>query len=251
MDLGLGWKTETWTYGGTLPGPVIEVCQGDTVTIRMTNKDTNPITGAEHGFDSHAFQIDAAKFDEVAPGKTLEFTAQAKVPGVFMYHCEAGSATDWHIKMGMYGPMIVYPRKRLRDAKEMVVVQSAIYGQPDKSGNIVQTTDRARANNPFFMMFNGKTVHEPVEVKAGQLVRVYFVNVGPGDSSVHVIGSILNRFYMSGNPKNVLYNVQTASVPAGGGAMFEFRVPKGKSVLVDHNNLRFLGYGLAIPFDGK
>ncbi len=66
-----------------------------------------------------------------------------------------------------------------------------------------------------------------------------------------MIGSILERFYISGNPRNVAYDVQTESVPAGGGAMFEFRPPKGKSVLVDHDNLRFLGYGLAIQFNGE
>lgn len=251
VDLGLNWKTETWTYGGTLPGPVLESCEGDTVTIRMTNQNTDPVMSAVHGFDSHAFQIDAMKFAAVPPGKTLEFTAQTHVPGVFMYHCMAGSASDWHIKVGMYGAMIVYPRKRLPDAREMVVVESGIYGKPDKSGDIIQTTDLANANNPGFMMFNGKVAHKPIVVKAGQLVRVWFVNVGPGDSSVHVIGSILNRFSMSGNPKNALYDVQTASVPAGGGAMFEFRAPKGKSVLVDHNNLRFLGYGLALQFEGE
>ncbi|MGH9739028.1 MAG: multicopper oxidase domain-containing protein [Candidatus Acidiferrales bacterium] len=178
MDLGLGLETETWTYGGTLPGPVIETCEDDTVTISMTNQDTDPILGTDHGFDSHAFQIDASKFDAVAPGERLEFTAKVEVPGVFMYHCAVGSATDWHIKTGMYGPMIVYPRKRLRDAKEMVVVQSAIYGEPDHSRNIVQTTDRAQANNPFFMMFNGKLEHKIVTVKAGERVRVYFVERG-------------------------------------------------------------------------
>lgn len=251
VALGLNLKTETWTYGGTLPGPVIEACEGDTVTISMTNQDNDPIMGADHGFDSHAFQIDEAKFEAVAPGDKLEFTSRVEVPGVFMYHCSVGPATDWHIKTGMYGMMIVYPRKRLRRAKEIAVLQSAIYSAPDHSGNIVQTTDRAAANNPFVIMFNGKLEHEPIPVKAGQLVRVYFVNVGPGNSAVHVMGSILERFYTSGNPRNVVYDVQTGSVPPGGGAMFEFRPPKGKSILVDHNNLRFLPYGMAIQINGQ
>lgn len=251
VSLGLGLKTATWTYGGTLPGPVIEACEGDTVTISVANQDTDPVMGTDHGFDSHAFRIDAAEFDAVAPGKTLQFTAPVDVPGVFMYHCAVGPATDWHMKAGMYGPMIVYPRKRLRSAKEMVVVESAIYGQPDRSGKIVQTTDRANANNPFFMMFNGTVQHQPVPVKAGELVRIYFVNVGPGNSAVHVIGSILERFCISGNPRDVVYDVQTGSVPPGSGAMFEFRPPKGECLLVDHDNLRFLAYGMALQFKGR
>lgn len=251
VNLGLGLKTQTWTYGGTLPGPVIEACEGDTVTIRMTNQDTDPVMGADHGFDSHAFQIDAGKFDAVAPGETLEYTARVAVPGVFLYHCSVGAATDWHIKTGMYGPMIVYPHKQLPSARELVVVESAIYGKPDRSGNIVQTTDRADANNPSFMMFNGTVEHQPVSVNAGQLVRIYFVNVGPGNSAVHVVGSILERFCVSGNPRDTVYDVQTESVPAGGGAMFEFRPPEGQSVLVDHNNMRFMAYGMALPFNGQ
>lgn len=251
VNLGLGWKTRTWTYGGTLPGPVIEACDGDTVTITMANDDTDPVMGADHGFDSHAFQIDAAKFEAVAPGKTLHYTAKVEVPGVFMYHCMVGTATDWHIKTGMYGPMIVYPRKRLPSADEMVVVESGIYGEPDRSGNIIQTTDRANANNPYFMMFNGTREHQPVPVKAGGLVRIYFVNVGPGNSAVHVMGSILQRVCISGNPRDALYDVQTANVPPGGGAMFEFKAPTGEAILVDHNNLRYLAYGMALQFNGQ
>lgn len=251
VKLGMGFRTEGWTFGGTIPGPVVEVCKGDRVTIVMPNEDTDPVMGTDHGLDSHAFIIDATRYNAVGPGKTLEFTGKMEVPGAFMYHCAVGPATDWHIKNGMYGAMIVYPRKSLRDAKEILVVQSSIYGEPDKTGNIVQTDVRAKANNPFFMMFNGQLEREPIRAKAGELVRVYFVNVGPGTSGVHVIGSILERFYAGGNPQNVIYGVQTESVPPGGGAMFEFRPPKGQSVLVDHDNLRFLDYGFAIPFAGE
>lgn len=248
VNLGMGFTTKGWTFGGSIPAPVIEACEGDTVTIKMSNQDTDPVYGTDHGFDSHAFQIDAAKFNSVGPGKTLQFSGKMEVPGAFMYHCSVGSATDWHIKSGMYGAMVVYPRKSLRDAKEILVIQSAVYGKPDKSGNILQMEDWAKTNDPYFMMFNGQLQHEPVKVKAGDLVLVYFVNVGPGTSAVHVIGSILDRFYISGNPENVVYDVQTERVPPGGGAMFEFRPPKGQSLLVDHNNLRFLDYNFAIPF---
>src|SRR5690348_4215705 len=80
---------------GTLPGPVIEACEGDTVTIRMSNNDTDPAMGTDHGFDSHAFQMDTMRFAAVAPGETLELTGEVSVPGVFMYHCASASATDW------------------------------------------------------------------------------------------------------------------------------------------------------------
>ena len=53
----------------------------------------------------------------------------------------------------------------------------------------------------------------------------------------------------SGNPKNAESDVQTALVPAGGGAMFEFRLPEqGMYMLADHDNLRYLNYAFAIGF---
>ena len=53
-------------------------------------------------------------------GQDLIVDGKLQVPGVFMYHCASGVATDQHIKMGMFGTMIVYPRaQKLRPAREI------------------------------------------------------------------------------------------------------------------------------------
>ena len=132
IELGQGLKTTAWTFNGTIPGPTLEACVGDTVTLRVTNNGT-----MAHGLDSHAFQIDARKFGPIEPGKALAITAKASTPGVFMYHCAAGEMTDQHIKMGMAGVMIVYPRLgALPAAKELVVMRNGVYGSPDDQGRI-------------------------------------------------------------------------------------------------------------------
>ena len=75
---------------------------------------------------------------------------------------------------------------------------------------------------------------------------MYFVNVGPGVSSAHVIGSVLDRVYEGTTP---LYGVQTYAAPAGGGAIFEFYIPEeGVFPFVDHDKLAFLSYGLSLAF---
>lgn len=239
LDLGMGFKTTTWTYGQTTPGPLLETCEGDKVTINLKNN-----TDVIHGLDSHAFKINAAEYGHSG------FTGVLDTPGVFMYHCASGPTTDLHIKAGMGGAMIVYPRNlKLRSAKEMVIVQGALFGDPDKSGFIGRDTKRMMDNNPFSITFNGKLEHKPVKVDPGDLVRLYIINMGPGDSAVHVIGTILDRFYQGGNPVNVVQGVQTESVPHGSGAILEFYIPTdGTFVFVDHNNLRHLSYGAAIPF---
>ena len=243
VDLGTGIKLAAWTYNGALPGPVLEACEGDTVTIVMTNH-----AEAFHGLDSHAFRSDTMHFGPVEPGKAMRIQKTVDTPGVFMYHCAVGPSTDYHVKSGLAGPMIVYPRNRLlRRARELVVVEAAVYGERDASGEIPGTDpERARKNDPSIMMFNGRLVHEPLTVEAGDLVRVYFVNVGPGTSAVHVMGTILDTIT---DGASVVRDVQTYGVPAGSGAIVEFRIPEpGMYGLVDHDRLAYLPYGMVIPF---
>jgi hypothetical protein len=112
----------------------------------------------------------------------------------------------------------------------------------------ISGTDPAKAqkNEQAFSMFNGRLDNGAVRVNPGDLVRMYFVNVGPGVSSAHVIGTVLDRVYDGRDP---IYGVQTYAVPAGSGAMLEFYIPEeGVYPFVDHDKLAFLSYGLALPF---
>ncbi|MGH7779117.1 MAG: multicopper oxidase domain-containing protein [Candidatus Binataceae bacterium] len=243
-------EMDAWTYNGTVPGPVIETCVGDKVTLLLTNHGT-----MAHGLDLHAFRIDSKKFGPVAPGATLKIESQVKTPGVFMYHCANGALTDQHIKMSMTGEFIVYPRPadvELAPAKEFAVVQGATYGEPDDKGLIEPDSRRMEANTPTFYFFNGRLDHKPITLKAGQRVRLYFLNTSPSVSSVHVIGTMLDDAHAGGNPKNTVYEVQTFGVEDGNGAMIEFTLPEaGTYLLVDHDHLSFLPTGFVIPFVAK
>ncbi len=243
VDLGDGVTTEAWTFNGTTPGPTIEACEGDTIKIVIQNKGK-----MAHGFDSHALRTDPMHFGPVAPGKAMVIENKLKAPGVFMYHCASGPVTDQHIKMGMYGVMIVYPRnQKLRPAREIVVSENGVYGEPNQQGRISPSTDRMNENRATIVLFNGSMKHDPVEVRAGDLVRVYFVNAGPYTSAFHVMGVILDKAYESGNPRNVVNDVQTFGVPAGSGSMFEFTIPeKGMYMMVDHDKLSQIPNGLAL-----
>jgi nitrite reductase (NO-forming) len=243
IDLGMGTSFAAWTYDGKLPGPTIEVCEGDEVTLNVHNRGTT-----SHGLDTHAFKIDARKYGPTPPGTTMTLAKVVDTPGVFMYHCAAGPVTDLHIKSGIHGAMIVYPRdEQLRPAREIVVVQDAVYGTRESSG-LIPGTDPAKTakNDQLLSMFNGRLDNEAVRVNAGDLVRMYFVNVGPWTSAAHVIGTIFDRVY-AGAPW--VEGVQTFPVPAGSGAIFEFYIPEaGVFPFVDHDKLAFLPFGLALAF---
>src|SRR5215813_14667534 len=85
VDIGSGLKYVAWTYGGTVPGPVLRVRQGDKVHIHLVND-----MEIAHGIDIHAAAIAPSKHFAPIPGKTeLSYDFDASVPGVYMYHCSA------------------------------------------------------------------------------------------------------------------------------------------------------------------
>jgi hypothetical protein len=101
-------------------------------------------------------------------------------------------------------------------------------------------------NDPSFMMFNGRLAHQMLTVAPGDLIRAYFVNVGPGTAAVHVMGTILDRVI---DGSRQVDGVQTYGVAAGSGAMIEFRIPEeGTFGLVDHDRLAYLPMGLMLGF---
>ncbi|MGB3549679.1 MAG: multicopper oxidase domain-containing protein [Candidatus Binatus sp.] len=234
IDIGSGLSYDAWTYGGTVPGPLLRATVGDKVTVHLVND-----TEMAHGLDIHAAGVAPSKhFAAVAPKTGLNYSFVAEVPGAFMYHCSAAPMLN-HIANGMYGMMIVDPKGRWPAAHEVTIEQGEYYGDPDKNGVVSGDSKRMMDERPDFVVFNGKLeqyVEHPIQIKVGELVRIFFVNAGPNRlSTFHVVGTILSAVYRSGNPANALHDVQSFEVGPGDGAIFEFRVHEaGDYPFVDH-----------------
>ena len=89
-------------------------------------------------------------------------------------------------------------------------------------------------------MFNGlfnSMVQKPLEAKKGERVRLFVLNVGPSKtSSFHVVGTIFDRVWFEGNPKNQFVGMQTALLGSSNSAIIEFMVPEdGSYIMVDHH----------------
>lgn len=92
---------------------------------------------------------------------------------------------------------------------------------------------------PDYVVFNGNDyglVKHPLLAKVGDTVRIYVSNAGPNEvSSFHVVGTIMDRVYTDGNPRNIQYGIQTVMLPASGGAVVEFTVTEeGDYAIVTH-----------------
>ena len=108
--------------------------------------------------------------------------------------------------------------------------------------------DKAIAENPDYVVFNGNTGallnSGELQAKVGETVRFFVGNGGPNlTSSFHVIGEIFDKVYIEGGSK-INENVQTTVIPPGGAAIVEFKatVP-GEYVIVDHAIFRAFNKG--------
>ena len=223
-----------WTFEGDIPGPIVHCRVGDTVEFTLTNDASIP-----HSMDFHAAQIDPkVAFRSVGKGQSVTFSFKPKFAGAFMYHCGTAPVL-MHIGSGMYGALIVSPREPLPAAKEFVLVQSEFYLEEAQNG--VRSFDYSKmlATMPDLVTFNGRPdqyVREPIRVKVGDRVRFWVVDAGPTHPShFHVVGEQFDTVYLGAPPGNAIRGVQTWSVPAGGGAVYELQcdVP-GEFPFVNH-----------------
>jgi len=237
-------KYTAWTFGGTVPAPVLHIRQGSKVHFMLTNRSnesisvTSPMT---HSIDFHAAMVNPAdKYQNVIPGGAITFDWTANYPGVFMYHCATAPVLE-HLAYGMIGMVIVEPKDGYptKVDREYALVQSELYLKKLLDGKYDIDMNAARSKQPTFVAFNGKPgqyLKVPLEAKPGERVRLYVLNAGPnGTSSFHVIGTIMDRVWLDGNPANELRGMQTVLLGASSSAIVEFVIPEaGTYTFVDH-----------------
>lgn len=161
IEVGPGVRYDAWTFGGTVPGPVLHVREGDKVIFTMKNRTGEAVNVSEpmngnspflqqlsagnvqnpsgvqapmvHSMDFHSGTVAADdKWRNVPPGMSVKFEWIANYPGVYLYHCGTPPVLQ-HMSMGQYGMVIVSPKEGYPTDdevdKEFAVVQSEFYLQ--------------------------------------------------------------------------------------------------------------------------
>ncbi len=244
IDDGVDYRF--WTFGGSVPGPMLRVRQGDTVELTLKNSISSSIT---HSIDLHSVTGPGggAVATQVAPGASATFQFQALNPGIYVYHC-ATPIVPVHIANGMYGLIIVEPPEGLPPVdRELYVMQGDFYleGGRAQPGLGSFSMDKMLDERPDYVLFNGSvgslTGAGAAHANVGEKVRIFFGVGGPNLlSSFHVIGEIFDIVHPEGATETHS-NVQTTLVPAGGATMVEFTVEvPGNYILVDHSLGRLL-----------
>jgi nitrite reductase (NO-forming) len=256
IEIAPGVKFSGWTFGDQVPGPTIRARVGDRIRFSMTNRSDEPVPGVKltaapmmHSMDFHAAMVSPQdKYRSIAPGQTIEFEFTLNYPGIFMYHCGTPMILE-HIASGMYGAVVVEPRKGYptKADREYVVVQSEFYAKPDPGKRKIDGAplyvldgDRLRASQPTHIVFNGVhngMVRKPLAAKPGERVRLHVLNVGPSKtSSFHVVGTLFDRVWIEGNPDNQFRGMQTVLLGSSNSAAVELVIPEaGSYIMVDHH----------------
>jgi nitrite reductase (NO-forming) len=240
MDDGVAYTY--WTFGGTVPGPMLRVRQGDTVELTLKNA---PDSKLSHSIDLHAVTGPGggAKVTQIAPGESATFTFKALNAGVYVYHC-ASPLVPQHIANGMYGLIVVEPTEGLPPVDhEFYVMQGDFYLEGDRAEHGLHdfSLNEMTDEHPNYVVFNGSvgalTGDNALKAKVGDKVRIFFGVGGPNViSSFHVIGEIFDNVYPEGSTNPIQHNVQTTLVPTGGATIVEFATDyPGNYTLVDHS----------------
>ena len=121
-----------WTFGGSVPGPLIRVRQGDVVEVHLNN---HPSSHNPHNIDLHAATGPGggASSSFVAPGQSATFAFRALNPGLYVYHC-ATPLVPHHIASGMYGLIVVEPTQELVEVRLIALGDHPEIHQPLPDG---------------------------------------------------------------------------------------------------------------------
>lgn len=230
-----GFSDKNEVGSATLPGPALQVNQGDRVRLTMTNIGPS-VEGAprpNHTIHLHGLDVDQENdgvghtSHEVAHGNSFTYSFTATHAGTYWYHCHV-DPTD-HIQMGMYGAIVVMPSDGSNRAwnggpafdrqvtmllSEMDPVwHSAIHGR--------KPFDRTEFH-PRYWLINGKAAPDTmydldavVKGEVGEKVLVRLVNAGYQWHAMHMHGFHFDVIASDGRPLPAPWVKDTISIAPG------------------------------------
>lgn len=163
---------DTYGYNGDMPGPTIEINQGDRVRIVVHNKLPESTVLHLHGLEL-SNDMDGVPYlnqDLIEPGEQFAYELTVHQEGTFFYH----SHTGMQEAMGMVGLFIVYPAKAHEPVvdRDFVLIAQGFQLRP----NVTVPDTLAMEWN--FLTFNGRSgpLTTPLLCKLGERVRIRFLD---------------------------------------------------------------------------
>ncbi|MEO8193081.1 MAG: multicopper oxidase family protein [Gemmatimonadales bacterium] len=184
LSLVPGAMTAAYAFNGRVPGPTLEVYEGDKVIVHFINKLPEPTTIHWHGLHIPNAS-DGSPYYPVEPGKSYDyvFTPQRGSAGTYWYHPHPHQATGWQIAMGLFGSVIVRahddPLPRSMTEKLIVLSDNRIHpdGAIDVSepGSPQDGIDKENGRECRFLFVNGQLM-PTITIRSGEVQRWRVIN---------------------------------------------------------------------------
>jgi hypothetical protein len=215
-----GRVVDAWGYNGSVPGPTIEINQGDRVRVVFDNHLPEMTAIHWHGFEVPVEMDGSVGLgqDPVPPGGRYIYEFTLNQHGTFLYH----SHFAMQEMMGMLGMFIMHPKEPYTPAVDrdfgIILQEWALL-----PNNTVPNTLSMEFN---WLTFNGKTAPAttPMLIKQGERVRIRLINLGMDHHPIHLHGA---QFAVTGTeagriPQQLWYDQNTVLVGVAQARNIEF-----------------------------
>jgi bilirubin oxidase len=189
LTLRAGTPTSVFSYNGTVPGPTLELWEGDDVIIRFRNDLPVETTVHWHGFHL-PFESDGSPFHPVAPGETYEyrFSVPIGTAGTYWYHPHPNHRTGPQVARGLYGAIIVRATDDpLAALPEQVLILSDNRLTPEGEIDLPDPHsmpgrhDRENGREGELLLVNGNVL-PTLTIRSGAVQRWRVINASAGRS---------------------------------------------------------------------
>lgn len=185
IEIAPGIFFNAWTYNGRVPGPSIRCTEGDLIRIHFVNAGSHPHTIHFHGFHNAEMDgIPGVGAGNIDPGQETTYEFEAAPYGCHLYHCHV-LPLKRHLHKGLYGAFVVDPKGGRPPAREFVMVMNGFDTNFDGENEVYA------CNTVGF-----EYTRRPIPMKAGELVRIYLVNLTEFDpiNSIHLHATFFDYY---------------------------------------------------------
>ena len=198
----------------TVPGPVLNVAKGDTITLSVTNA-----LPAGH---TVSLEVPGLTFasgpTEAAVGETVSRQFTASDPGTYLYQ-SAGDA-ERQTAMGLYGALVVgsgTPGQAYDDAGAYDVQAPLVLSAIDPSFNAAPDTFDMRSYRAQYWLINGRAYPdtEPIHAAAGQRLLLRYVNAGFDNTTMMLVGMEQRVIARDAHRVPFAFDADAETIPAG------------------------------------
>jgi FtsP/CotA-like multicopper oxidase with cupredoxin domain len=184
LALAPGKVTEAYAFNGSVPGPTLELYEGDRVIVHFRNELPEATTIHWHGLHIPAV-MDGSPLHPVAPGASYDyvFTIKHGSAGTYWYHPHPDVRSGYQIAKGLFGAVIVRARDDpLRGIPERLLILSDNRFRSDGSVDFADPRsvegqiDEVNGREGDMLFVNGQLA-PTVRLRSGEVQRWRVINV--------------------------------------------------------------------------